>query len=1781
MIMKRILTLVAVVGALAAAAFSVYAFVRPMTSEPLKTDNRGHVLAEQWKAFSDAVTQDRPKTQAAALEEIIAKSKEQRLPWDFFEGWEHYIDAVSARDWKQRGTLQGKYAEDVKAFDEPIVTFSWMRGNNSSRSAGWEWVRKNADVLKASRNEQFYRYGATSDNMGGVLSKYIESDYEYCLWAILSSYGDYMKGYEGDPVYAELSGIVGDAYPKAAYLEYRAAHRYTPEYKTTPALEAVAQKYKGKAIGLCAEDDLVSIKKRSLDREKAGQDAYKALLATCQDIEKRHAALVGEEARIGSGITAAKDCIEELKSKSAAVVVIGERVTVILRNLPSIKVSLYEREGKKALFSTTVQNKKASFYVADTVRATLPRIDDGSYRVEATYGKQVSSSDFFEKYTLSIAVRRSDEGRGVYVTDYESGEPLKKVDLKLLSGGRVKASSAGVELGDGFTKLPEKIESSIKIDKHFTLQASCKDSDGFLRKSKPCSVSDMYGDDGMIKYERKFCRIFLDRGAFNPGDSVHFKALLYKGDMIVTAGVAKADIPVEATLYDSAGNKLETINLKTNSFGTVAGAFSLPTGLRNGRFRIAVSGEGYSNSIYFPVDEFVLPTFDLTFDKSDELHLPGDTIAVSGVLKSYSGHSLASANLRWQAVYGSTVLGEGEVKAADDGRFKFEFATLPDVDWQYCNVTVNVVDATGETHEFSDGYAVGTWFGLSWTLSNRADAQLAEIVPKPQGERDFYNSDLEVLDGESACGTFYVRNREGGLVPIGVHYVVKDEDGNVLTEGDAISGQMKEIDLSMRSSGLFTMEYGLKVTVPGSKQVIERREMAKFIKLSADAPVVDAPVRYVFRAFDLELETGDEMKVQFGAADGPVWAVVELSGEDCVILDRKVVYLVGKRAAVGSVTDIVFPYKAEYPDAVRLKVFFFRDRSSVCFERQFHRHRHTLDLPLSFSSFEDKTYPATEYTFKVKTLPEVECLAAVFDKSLDAVNPNDWQSIGLSPFGVPSLYISSVPGAYGRDYYFADAEYVTGAVGGGRRMMSKAARNAAVMPEMMVMESAAMMDSAEEVAQMSEEDAGSVKLRENFANMLTFQPFLRSDENGEISFTFSTSDKLSTYYVALFAHNRELRNAVDRREMVVSIPAKVAVQEPKYLYVGDTYNMTVTVSSNSDAPVSGRLALFQYDGADHRTLQPVATKTVALTVPPRCVESRTFSVKVPYEPGIRGLKVVFLADKASGDFSDAVFVPVPVYPRSQVLTEAHSAVLLPGMDREAVIAQIRKAFVNTSSMGAEYKEISIVDMVREAIPSKVEPSSENVLDLTEAWYVRLIAEKLGVKSAYEMSTDKILGKISACQNADGGFGWFEGMDSSPVLTSIVLERAAKLRDAGLAKTDFVDVEKAVKFLDKNEFDLEWPFWCGGVSIDQYLYVRSLYPAIRFKVSPTGLSTDFSKRMKEFKQYTSEYLTPAKERGLNGRILAKARRLKTLQNLAASSDGIALAKAWGIGISAADKVKASLEADVVSLLEYAVDHKDGGVYYPNAVMPFRGLLENEAYAHSMLCDLFTVYAVPGAASAAEATRVADGVRIWLMLQKETQKWDEDPAFVDALNSILSGSDEVLSTRVILMRKTFEKPFDKIKAAGNGMKISRSFFRIKNSGGRVVEERISAGTKLEKGDKIRAVYSIWNGENRSFVRIRAPREAALRPVEQLSGMYGWGVRPMRITNWFSFRPSGYRDVKTDRTEYWFDTYPEENTTISEEFFVTQSGSFCAPVLEIESLYAPHYRANSAANATLHVR
>ena len=179
------------------------------------------------------------------------------------------------------------------------------------------------------------------------------------------------------------------------------------------------------------------------------------------------------------------------------------------------------------------------------------------------------------------------------------------------------------------------------------------------------------------------------------------------------------------------------------------------------------------------------------------------------------------------------------------------------------------------------------------------------------------------------------------------------------------------------------------------------------------------------------------------------------------------------------------------------------------------------------------------------------------------------------------------------------------------------------------------------------------------------------------------------------------------------------------------------------------------------------------------------------------------------------------------------------------------------------------------------------------------------------------------------------------------------------------------------------------------------------------------------------------------------------------------------------------------------------------------------------------------------------------------WESDPAYIQALGSVLRGTEATLQTKVLALSATTTLPFEQIKAAGNGFTVSRSYTRE--------GQPLKDGDVPHVGDKIVATYRIWNEENRSFVRLTAPRPAAFRPVNQLSGRYGWFARPISITGWVSFSPQGYRSVLADRTEFWFDSYPEENTSFTEEFFVTQEGTFQSPVPVIESLYAPHYRAN----------
>lgn len=1827
-----------------------------------EADSEGHVLVALWADYQQAVLLDRPVKQLEILSKVKSEASEKRLAWDYYDAAKKYVSDAASRNWKLQDSLKLKLGEEIAKFDEPVMSFVWkLSKGDETAEAVFEYVRANAKRLEASCSQPFWTsYDGRSSVPGitgsGFVKEFYANDYQYALWTLLAK--NFYTGKLFADIAEALAEYQGDSYPLGAFLEYvklekswRNADGKTSVKKS--ALEAFAGKYAGKAVSMFAKAALLEMEFSSLGEKKAGSDEYKALYDKCAAFEKERTAFTGIESKVVGDLTTIENLCSHLTAKSVEVRLEDGKILVLLQNLKSAKLSMSPDEaGSKTVLSESLANPKCSFYLKDTVPVDLPVVDDGDYVIVAKNGKCVSSRRY-GSHRISVASRTDSRGKCIYAAGWKSGKPLECADLQLYKNGKVIASCAGFKF-DGFTPLPQEFVSVMKDNVYYTLTCSYKGEDGFLRKSEQLSLNSWYNTvDSRDDSKARLCgEVFTDKSAYNPGETLEFKVLLYNIEGRNNARVAPQGTECKVVLKDAQDNEVSSQLLTTNEFGSLAGKFALPKGLRNGYWYVNVLIGGKKLLTVKPVrvDEFVLPTFDLEFDKTETLFFPGDEVAVSGHVRSLSGHPVSSANAVYEVTSYGDKIDSGKLKMSSDGSFVVSFKALSSQWSRYYNVEVRISDDTGETHEYSRAIWVTDDLSLELKLANGAEGQAfatdekSEITPRRWRRRE----SVSILRGNVASVKMNVLSDDGEAVPVKVKYALLNEHGTALLSGEAASGVAENIDLKSCPSGLYTIKADAQARSQSGKEYTDSSSL-RILLVNDSMTVLDAPVKDFIMPLAQQVTEGENASIWFGMADdAPVWAIAEIFGEKANVLDIKFVQLSGVRGKDGSLVKLEFPYKKEYPDAVLAKVFYFRNGDSVSYSYEFHKVRKSDILPLEFSAFEDRTLPDTEYTFSVKTAPETECLAAVFDKSSELIEPNHWPVYSPVEYNVCTISCNTAPGsvdADGRDDVIA--------YGSARKSKSQVfySMNARASAEMECLEDAApVMESKSLECGSGAEPA----VRDNFASTLTFQPFLRPDKNGKLSFSFRTGGTLSTFIVSLYAHDRSMRNSALRREMTVSLPVKVNVVAPEYLYRSDNYRLAVGLSSVAENDVEGTLTLNIYKGGDYKALEssgakPVSVQSLRVKVPAGESLRSLFDVNVNElipECGTLGFKVVFKAENGGNAFSDAMFVPVSVYPDTQRLTEAHSAVLLSGADQDALISRLRKMFVNADGDNAEVKVLSILDMVRDAVPSKVEPAGNDVLTLSEALYVRRLADvlraagRMPARDSVVLSDEDLMKKMLACHNADGGFGWFEGMSSSPVITAVLLERCAKMLKAGLldgseavagdaasAKNVEEVLASAVKYIDKRQFAYlqAIPFWCGGLSDSQYMYVRSMYASVAFTEwnSVSGiLGKLFGKRAKQFRSDAKAYLVPSKERGLNGRILDKARRLSTLIRLSSSSDGIALAKSWGVRVNAGVRLEKSVEADVASLLEYAVMHKDGGMYYPNAVMPFRGLLESEAYAHSMLCDLLSGYAFrmqsagKGSVNASEAKRVADGIRLWLMLQKETQHWEATPDFVDAINSVMEGDAAVKSTKVVVLTAVTDLPFAEVKASGNGFTVERKFYRVgagaevsggvsgdasgdvaggvSDSGpyasgcvagseasgqsgaasGKAGRQEIRPGDHVNVGDKIVAEYVIHNDENRSFVKISAPREAAFRPANQFSGRYGWWLSPLRIADWYSFTPQGYRNVKSALTEYYFDSYPEENTVISEEFFVTQTGTFSAPVVTVESLYATHYRANAPA-------
>lgn len=238
------------------------------------------------------------------------------------------------------------------------------------------------------------------------------------------------------------------------------------------------------------------------------------------------------------------------------------------------------------------------------------------------------------------------------------------------------------------------------------------------------------------KPEKEALRTFLftDRSIYRPGQTVYFKGIMVNEKSNPNSAAIVPKRPGMAVLFDANGEPVDSISIQTSEFGSYSGRFTLPEGRLNGAFSIMDTGS--RNRIYFNVEEYKRPRFNVEIQKPAGTYRANDTVSVQGIARAFAGNNITGATVTYRVTRRSLIpmwsrisympriwppyprqemeIANGTVTTDEEGNFSIAFKAIPDKSIQkahapvfYYEVNVDVTDISGETHSGSGTVSVG------------------------------------------------------------------------------------------------------------------------------------------------------------------------------------------------------------------------------------------------------------------------------------------------------------------------------------------------------------------------------------------------------------------------------------------------------------------------------------------------------------------------------------------------------------------------------------------------------------------------------------------------------------------------------------------------------------------------------------------------------------------------------------------------------------------------------------------------------------------------------------------------------------------------------------------------------------------------------------------------------------------------------------------------------------------------------------------------------------------
>ena len=473
-----------------------------------------------------------------------------------------------------------------------------------------------------------------------------------------------------------------------------------------------------------------------------------------------------------------------------------------------------------------------------------------------------------------------------------------------------------------------------------------------------------------------------------------------------------------------------------------------------------------------------------------------------------------------------------------------------------------------------------------------------------------------------------------------------------------------------------------------------------------------------------------------------------------------------------TIVHFKYPYQESYGDGVLVSFCMVRDGQVYQEQARLKKRLPDKTLTMKWEVFRDKLRPGQkeEWKLTIKTpqgqAAEAEMLATMYDASLDKIwnkkqnfsvfynqiiPYSSWMGgyFGNNSFNywwnnkyfkVPTMeydyFVTQgtmsmdqalngmVPGVMVRGYGVQKQASMTGSmmIRGVSRSKAEAkyvpalagsvAEDAVFESELVSVE-AGKLDGASEEETLPEAPAD---LRTNLAETAFFYPQLRTNEQGEVSFSFTMPESLTRWNFRGYSHTKGMLMGTLDGEATTSKEFMLTPNLPRFVRAGDKTSVAASISNMTGKPQAGTVSMILFDPMTEKV---ISTQKQKFTVEAGKTIGVSFMFTVSDKYEILGCRMI--AD--SGTFSDGEQQLLPVLSNKEHLVET---LPMPVRGEETRTFSLDSLF-NHHSKTATDRKLTVeftgnpAWYAIQALPSLSLPGNNNAISWATAYYANTLA----------------------------------------------------------------------------------------------------------------------------------------------------------------------------------------------------------------------------------------------------------------------------------------------------------------------------------------------------------------------------------------------------------------------------------------------------------------------------